>query len=99
MTSSSSRPSFGGHEKFVFSAGLAQKRVADWQGNPLPASFRRDEVMRLIRCLPDTPKAPFDEYPKDDHFDKWVECSRQKWAEDNKIPAQRLQIVCALGLV
>ncbi len=65
----------------------------------MPASFRRDEVMRLIRCLPDAPKAPFDEYPEDDKFDLWIERSRQKWAEKLEIPAQRFQIVCVLALV
>jgi superfamily II DNA or RNA helicase len=73
--------------------------IADWQGNPLSESSRRDEVMRLIRCLPETPKAPFDEYPEDDRFDQWIERSRQKWAEKLEISAQRLQIVCALALV
>lgn len=73
--------------------------IADWRGDPIPESFRRDEVMRLIRCLPDTPKAPLDEYPEDDHFDQWIEISRQKWAEKMEISAQRLQIVCALALV
>jgi hypothetical protein len=55
--------------------------------------------MRLIRCLPETPKAPFDEYPEDDRFDQWIERSRQKWAEKLEIPAQKFQIVCALALV
>jgi superfamily II DNA or RNA helicase len=73
--------------------------IADGDGNPLPESLRRDEVMRLIRCLPETPKAPFDEYPEDDRFDQWIERSRQKWAEKLAISAQRLQIVCALALV
>lgn len=73
--------------------------IADWQGNPLSESFHRDEVMRLIRCSPETPKAPFDDYPDDDKFDGWIERSRRKWAERLRIPAQSLQIVCALGLV
>lgn len=73
--------------------------VADWQGNSLPESYRRDEVMRLIRCLPETPKAPFDEYPEDDKFDWWIEQARQKWADKLGTSAQRFQIVCALGLV
>lgn len=73
--------------------------IADWQGNPLPESFRRDEVMRLIRCLPETPKAPFEDYPDDDKFDAWIENARLKWAKKLDIPAPRLQIVCALGLV
>lgn len=73
--------------------------IADWQGNPLPESFRRDEVMRLIRCLPETPKAPFEDYPDDDKFDAWIENTRQKWAKKLDILAPQLQIVCALGLV
>jgi hypothetical protein len=73
--------------------------IADWQGNPLPESLRRDEVMRLIRCLPETPKALPEEYPDDEFFDQWIERSRQKWAEKAGFLAQRLQIVCALALV
>lgn len=73
--------------------------IADRQGNPLPESYRRDEVMRLIRCLPETPKAPFEDYPDDDKFDTWIEQAREKWAEKLNISPQRLQIVCALALV
>lgn len=73
--------------------------IADWQGNPLPESFRRDDVMRLIRCSPDTPKAPFDQYPDDDEFDAWIERARKRWAEQCHISPARLQIVCALALV
>ncbi len=73
--------------------------IADWRGEPLPESFRRDEVMRLIRCLPDTPKAPFDRYPDDDEFDAWIERARKRWAEQHSISPSRLQIVCTLALV
>ncbi len=72
--------------------------IADWRGNPLPESFRRDEVMRLIRCLPETPKAPFDRYPEDDEFDAWIERAREGWAKQWNISPSRLQIVCALAL-
>lgn len=73
--------------------------IADRNGNPLPESYRRDEVMRLIRCLPDTPKAPFDQYPDDDEFDTWIERARERWAEQCHISPSRLQIVCALALI
>lgn len=73
--------------------------IADGQGNPLPESFRRDEVMRLIRCLPETPKAPLNEYPDDDKFDSWIEHTRQKWAAKIGLSPQRLQIICVLALV
>lgn len=73
--------------------------IADWQGNYLPESYRRDEVMRLIRCLPETPKAPFEDYPDDDKFDSWIENTRKKWADKMNVDSERLQIVCALGLV
>lgn len=73
--------------------------IADWQGNPQPESYRRDEVMCLIRCLPETPKAPLDGYPDDDKFDQWIERAREKWARQLDVPSGRLQIVCALGLV
>ncbi len=73
--------------------------IADWQGNPLSESYRRDEVMRLMRCLPETPKAPFDDYPADDKFDEWIENARRNWARKTSITPERYQIVCALALV
>ncbi|MDW8277516.1 MAG: helicase-related protein [Anaerolineales bacterium] len=73
--------------------------IADWQGNPLPESYRRDEVMRLIRCLPETQKAPFGDYPDDEKFDLWIERTRLKWADKLGMPPQRFQVICALGLV
>ncbi len=73
--------------------------IADRWGEPLPESFRRDEVMRLIRCSPEEPKAPFSQYPDDDEFDAWIERARNRWAERCGVPSSRLQIVCALALV
>lgn len=73
--------------------------IADRQGNPLPESYHRDEVMRLIRCLPATPKAPLGDYPDDDKFDQWIERARQKWAGQLDVSPGRLQIICVLGLV
>ncbi|MFZ5822083.1 MAG: helicase-related protein [Chloroflexota bacterium] len=73
--------------------------IADWQGIPQPESYRRDEVMRLIRCLPETPKAPFNEYPDDDKFDTWVERTRQNWASRFDLEPYRMQIICALALI
>ena len=73
--------------------------IADWRGEPLPESFRRDEVMRLIRCLPEEPKAPLSRYPDDDEFDAWIERARNRWAERYGVSPSRLQIVCALALV
>jgi len=65
----------------------------------LPESCRRDAVMRAIRCTPETPKAPFDEYPDDDTFDRWIEQTRRTWAEKAGILPDSVQIVCALALV
>lgn len=73
--------------------------IANGNGVPLPESYRRDEVMHLIRCFPETPKASPDEYPDDNQFDHWVEQTRIKWAETMNLPPERFQIVCALGLV
>lgn len=52
--------------------------IADRQGNPQPESYCRDQVLRLIRCLPETPKASFDDYPDDDKFDLYFERNRVK---------------------
>lgn len=73
--------------------------VADSHGNPLEKSYRRDEIMRLIRCVPNTPKAPIDEFPSPAKFDAWIERSRERWAEKLDISPQRFQILCALALV
>jgi hypothetical protein len=47
--------------------------LADAKGRPLDESRRQDDAMRIIRCFPETPKAPFDVYPADDDFDLWIE--------------------------
>lgn len=46
--------------------------LADIQGYPLDESRRRDDIMRMIRCFPETPKAPFEIYPQEDEFDAWI---------------------------
>lgn len=73
--------------------------LADAHGRPLDESRRKDDVMRIIRCLPDTPKAPFDIYPSDDEFDRWIERSRNQWAEQNGLEPGKLKLVCALALL
>lgn len=73
--------------------------LADAQGQPLDESRRRDDVMRAIRCVPETPKASFDIYPSDDVFDQWIEQTRNKWARQNSLDSAKLQVICALALV
>ena len=73
--------------------------LADSQGRPMEESRRRDDVMRIIRCLPETPKAPFDVYPTDDDFDMWIERTRNLWAIQNGLNPAKLQVVCALAVV
>ena len=74
--------------------------LADARGRHLDESLRREAVMNLIRCEPNTERAPFDVYPDPDDFDIWIERSRQDWAQYNGIDdPSRLQIVCALALV
>lgn len=74
--------------------------LADARGRPLDESLRREAVMNLIRCEPDTERAPFDVYPEEDDFDAWIERTRENWAQHNGIDdPSRLQIVCALALV
>ena len=72
--------------------------LADIQGRP-DESLHRDDVMRAIRCLPDTLKAPFDIYPNDDNFDSWIERTRQQWAKLNGLELEKLKIICALALL
>jgi superfamily II DNA or RNA helicase len=60
---------------------------------------RREVAMQAIRCDVDEPKAPADCYPEDDEFDDWIEKARQTWARLQDVPAQRLQIVCAMALL
>ncbi len=73
--------------------------LADARGAPLNESMRRDEVMRAIRCVPDTPKAGFENYPDDDRFDAWIESARTQWADKIGVPPERFQVICALALV
>lgn len=73
--------------------------LADAQGRPLDESRRRDDVMRIIRCLPDTAKASFETYPDDDEFDRWIERARNQWAVQNGFDIARLQVICALAIV
>lgn len=73
--------------------------LADAYGHPLDENRRRDDVMRIIRCFPNTPKAPFEKYPNEDDFDIWIEKARSEWAKANGLDPARLQVVCALALV
>lgn len=73
--------------------------LADAHGRPLDESWRRDEVMRVIRCIPTTPRAPFDVYPSDDEFDAWIERARRQWAAQHNLEPMKLQVVCALALL
>jgi hypothetical protein len=73
--------------------------LGDVHGTPLDESWRRDEVMRAIHCLPETSKAPFDVYPDDDNFDVWIERTRQQWGEKIGVDPLKFQVVCALALV
>ena len=60
---------------------------------------RREVAMAAIRCDPGEPKAPAQVYPQDDAFDAWVERARLHWAELHHLPAQRIQIICAMALL
>ena len=73
--------------------------LADIQGRPLDESRRRDDVMRIVRCLPETPKASFETYPNEDEFDLWIERARHYWAKQNGLDPAKLQLLCALALV
>ncbi len=73
--------------------------VADSRGQPLDESWRRDDVMRAIRCFPETPKAPAEMYPTPDDFDAWIEAARNQWAALQGLDPTKLQVVCALALV
>ncbi len=73
--------------------------LADSRGHPLEESWRRDEVMRVIRCFEETPKDPARIYPTPDEFDSWIKKARQEWAEKQNLDPAQLQIVCALALV
>jgi superfamily II DNA or RNA helicase len=73
--------------------------LADNHGVPLAESWRREDIMRAIRCLPETPKASFDLYPNDDEFDAWIENTREKWAKQMNIQPYQMKVLCALALV
>lgn len=73
--------------------------LADAQGRPLEESWRAEAVLRAIRCMPDTSRAPFEVYPGEDAFDAWIERTRACWAEEIGIAPYRLQVMCALALV
>ena len=66
--------------------------LADIQGYPLDESRRRDDIMRMIRCFPETPKAPFEIYPQEDEFDAWIERTRLHWANQNGVDRGILQV-------
>lgn len=73
--------------------------IADQDGVALNESRSKDEVMKLIRCEPETPIATAEKYPSDDEFDSWIEGTRQKWARKHNLDPYKLQIVCALALL
>jgi superfamily II DNA/RNA helicase len=73
--------------------------LADAYGRPLDESHRRDDVMRAIRCQPDTPRASFASYPNEDDFDLWIEQARRFWAEKNGLDPAKFQVVCALAII
>jgi superfamily II DNA or RNA helicase len=73
--------------------------LADIHGYTLEESNRRDDVMRIIRCLPETPKAPPDLYPADNDFDSWIERTRRNWAAKHGLDPEKCQVICALALV
>ncbi len=73
--------------------------IADAHGNPLEESNRRDDVMRIIRCLPETAKSSFESYPQEDEFDIWLERAHRYWAEQNGLEQAKLQVICVLDLV
>lgn len=73
--------------------------IADVHGKPMEESNRRDDVMRMIRCLPETPKATFESYPTEDDFDMWIERTRGYWAAQNGLDPAKLQVICALAIV
>jgi superfamily II DNA or RNA helicase len=95
--------SMPGHKRLFLLLRRGRNRIdtvlANAQGRPLDESRRRDDVMRIIRCLPNTPKAPFDAFPSDDEFDAWIERSRNQWAHQNGLDSGKLKLICALALM
>lgn len=73
--------------------------IADVRGKPMDESNRRDDVMRIIRCLPETAKATFESYPNEDEFDLWIERTRQHWADQNGLDPGKFQVICAMAIV
>ncbi|CAG0988979.1 hypothetical protein ANAEL_02182 [Anaerolineales bacterium] len=73
--------------------------IADVHGKPMDESNRRDDVMRIIRCLPETAKATFESYPNEDEFDLWIERTRQHWADQNGLDPGKFQVICAMAIV
>jgi superfamily II DNA/RNA helicase len=73
--------------------------IADVHGRPMEESNRRDDVMRMIRCFPETAKASFESYPGEDDFDLWIERTRRNWAEQNDLDVSKLQVICAMAIV
>ena len=73
--------------------------LADAYGRSMEESRRRDDVMRVIRCLPETDKATFETYPGEDEFDLWIERARRYWADQNGLDPAKLQVICAMAIV
>lgn len=73
--------------------------IADVHGKPMEESYRRDDVMRIIRCLPETAKATFESFPQEDEFDLWIERTRLNWTKQNGLDSGKIQVICALALV
>jgi superfamily II DNA or RNA helicase len=73
--------------------------IADVHGKPMEESNRRDDVMRIIRCLPETAKATFESFPQEDEFDLWIERTRLNWTKQNGLDSGKIQVICALALV
>jgi len=98
----SARLSNGRKRLFVlFRQGARQVQAGlfDANGKLDKDGDRREVAMQAIRCDVDEPKAPARVYPEDDTFDEWIERARSHLAELQGIPANRLQIICAMALI
>jgi len=84
---------------FRYGARQFQAGLFDIQGKLVKEGDRREVAMQAIRCGNDEPKAPASIYPDDDEFDAWIERARQNWAISQNLPANKLQIVCAMALL